>query len=253
MNKIASCWLELRSHQLSGSRVSALLLKRVICNLCPNRWNLKNLRSSFSHEFPPPQVQKPCWFSLPPQRPFCIYTWDARRMKLITENGWKKRGAPEPQGWHEKACVKLHSFSFCCKSFQPLSVFDPWIYSRGKSLMRRSRELEGLSRLWRATKLPLGCNHRRRQLLGNTAAWFCHSQVWRKWLCGWVKTAVEDLGTFVICSCWTCQTQRTPGWEIWRDSNWTSLTDGWWPWLIGADLCLVLILSLVLSTTDKES
>lgn len=27
MNKIASCWLELRSHQLSGSRVSALLLK----------------------------------------------------------------------------------------------------------------------------------------------------------------------------------------------------------------------------------
>lgn len=41
MNKIASCWLELRSHQLSGSWASALLLKRVIHNLCPNQWNLK--------------------------------------------------------------------------------------------------------------------------------------------------------------------------------------------------------------------
>lgn len=62
-----------------------LLLERVIRNSRPNHWNFKNLRSSFGREFPPPQVQGPCWFSLPPQRPFCISTCDARRMKPTTK------------------------------------------------------------------------------------------------------------------------------------------------------------------------
>lgn len=74
-----------------------LLLERVIRNSRPNHWNFKNLRSSFGREFHPPQVQGPRWFSLPPQRLFCIYTCDARRMKQLLSRTEEEKSSWAPE------------------------------------------------------------------------------------------------------------------------------------------------------------
>lgn len=74
-----------------------LLLERVIRNSRPNHWNFKNLRSSFGREFHPPQVQGPCWFSLLPQRLFCIYTCDARRMKQLLSRVEEEKSSWAPE------------------------------------------------------------------------------------------------------------------------------------------------------------
>lgn len=137
-----------------------LLLERVIRNSRPNHWNFKNLRSSFGREFHPPQVQEPCWFSLPPQRLFCIYTCDARGMKQLLS-----RTEEEKSSWAPETDTKsLRTVN------EPLIQAETSPTSLGVSTCAFIPGVRAGRPQWnqRGTKLPLGCGHRRLQLWGNT-------------------------------------------------------------------------------------